>query len=831
MSIAVENLWQWSNHNKIVNTKISSNVHDKGQDIMFFANSWVHISGPLLITDNYYYTNVFRLHLSSIAVQYNINVFNNTIRQIFIGSFLFMKEDTLINMSGNTMYMLENHVLTYGTNSEPICALQFYNENDNFLASILSFHLIISNNVYMISSKRFLNYDYNCKWFTGSTFQKVGLQAELIAKHLNILQTDNNTEISNEVYKRPIPLSICKCKYISFSPGIGDTNIDCYSPHLGRIFPGQTIKVKLIIQKQWLYHNFSMPIVAENTLNDDCSIVDTSQLSQAHLNHSCNSYSYTLWPNNETVKVCKLFIGLPNAPETFYAEFKHCPLGFTLQESRKSCYSDPILNNNEAVRIESCNLSDETILRPAHSWISGKNDNVYNTTYVVSSYCPFDHCLPHQSNLNLSNPDSQCQFNRTGLLCGECQQGLSSVFGSHQCIQCSSIFLLLIIPIVITGIALVMLLYIFNLTVRSGTVNTCIFYVNIISINVLTLFPNCQSFTCVILSLMSFDFRIKTCFYSGMDDYAKEWIQLMFSFYPIIIATVFIILSRYSNAVQRMTAKRALPVLATLFLFSYTKILIIICNVLFQYSTIFHLPSNKTELVWSFSTTTPLFGLKYLTFIIVCLILFLILLFFNVILIFTRQLSCFKTITTFKPLLDTYFGAYKDRAYYWTGLLLLVRVIVYVLSAIDEEISLVVITVLLGGLLCLHAAVQPFMNKFHNIQECIAILNLLAVHTVLLYTKSSVGLKIVMVLIQIGVIYFTAAILFHCCMYKWNGLVHKITKWFLCKICEVKSMYCKFFKVEISQENQTIQMQDSADQVHSNYEEFQEPLLAVEPDK
>ena len=82
---------------------------------------------------------------------------------------------------------------------------------------------------------------------------------------------------------------------------------------------------------------------------------------------------------------CELFIGLPDIPETFYVEFKHCPLGFTLQESTKSCYCDPVLTNNDVVHIESCNLSDETILRLAHSWISANKDNIYiiNTTYVA----------------------------------------------------------------------------------------------------------------------------------------------------------------------------------------------------------------------------------------------------------------------------------------------------------------------------------------------------------------------------------------------------------------------------------------------------------------
>ena len=118
-------------------------------------------------------------------------------------------------------------------------------------------------------------------------------------------------------------------------------------------------------------------------------------------------------------------------PEMFYVQMKPCPVGFTLQSSKKSCYCDPWLNNN-ILSVTSCNLDDETVLCPAHSWISAdvKNDSY---TYVVLPQCPFDYCLPYSSHLNLSNPDSQCQFNGSGVVCAECKQGLSTVFGSSHC--------------------------------------------------------------------------------------------------------------------------------------------------------------------------------------------------------------------------------------------------------------------------------------------------------------------------------------------------------------------------------------------------------------
>ena len=163
---------------------------------------------------------------------------------------------------------------------------------------------------------------------------------------------------------------------------------------------------------------------------------------------------------------------------------------------------------------------------------------------------------------------------------------------------------------------------------------------------------------------INLDFSTKTCFYNGMDGYALTWLLFAFPTYLIIIAILIIVMSRYFPSIQRVTAKKALPVLATLFLLSYTKILRVVCRVLFQYFTITHLPSNHTEVVWSISTNTPLFGLKFMFLFLVCVFLFLILLPFNVILLFTRKLSRFKIIASFKPLLDAYFAPYKDKSFY-----------------------------------------------------------------------------------------------------------------------------------------------------------------------
>ena len=110
---------------------------------------------------------------------------------------------------------------------------------------------------------------------------------------------------------------------------------------------------------------------------------------------------------------------------------------------------------------------------------------------------------------------------------------------------------------------------------------------------------------------VNLDLGIETCFYNGMDSYAKTWLLLLFPCYLIIIAALIIIASRYSSRILRWTYTRSLPVLATLFLLSYTGVLRTVLTVLFSYSTITHLPSGHKQIVWSIDASVPLFGLKF----------------------------------------------------------------------------------------------------------------------------------------------------------------------------------------------------------------------------
>ena len=170
-----------------------------------------------------------------------------------------------------------------------------------------------------------------------------------------------------------------------------------------------------------------------------------------------------------------------------------------------------------------------------------------------------DYCLSYPSKLNLLYPDLQCQFKSTGLLCSQCQHHLSMVFGSSRCMECTNLHILITITVIVAGVVLVVLIYLLNLTVTNGTISEIIFYANIISINDSVFLVNDNVFKPlkVFISFVNLDLGIETCFYNGMDSYAKMWLQLFFPFYLIVIAISVIIASRYSSRILRLTYTRS----------------------------------------------------------------------------------------------------------------------------------------------------------------------------------------------------------------------------------------------------------------------------------
>ena len=190
---------------------------------------------------------------------------------------------------------------------------------------------------------------------------------------------------------------------------------------------------------------------------------------------------------------------------------------------------------------------------------------------------------------------------------------------------------------------------------------------------------------------------------------------------------------------------------------------------LFFFSSVTYLPSKHTTTVWYVSTSVKPFSAKFCILYSVCLILFIILLIINIILLFPRTALRFSFINHFKPILDAYFGPYKQNCSFWTGLQLLIRSGFFVLSALSRNFSLCSGIFLMVILFCAQGILHPFKSRFKNIQELFILLDLLGLYVTALYSDSE-GNRYKMLITRLLIItvmaYFIGLIFCYCVMLK-----------------------------------------------------------------
>ena len=632
-------------------------VFKRYNDLIVFENMVVHILGLLTISNNKVGNYSILQSMTSEVIFYDNIIFKlNVCKQIIFLKFQYayikIMEYTNITFINNKCSNKLIEVMKDNDFINDFCLFQYITSSNKSTVSPNNYTI---NVIGMPKTKnktcsfKYYFFTPSCQWLPTAAFQSY--DSETI--NHQIIHIDDD-QLNYHM--------ICLC--------YDNGTYDCSRNILGPVYPGQALQLGLCTPCS--DNTFILYIETYDSLqiNSSCRITNPAEITNT-ISHHAKLINYTIVSG--APNTCKLFLTISSyqqqyAYEIFRVKLLPCPVGFILQDGICDC--DLILTKI----IDRCNIDQSTISRPANTWITAHNQT-NNTNYLISD-CPMDYCLPYSSYVNLLHPNSQYQFNRTGVLCSQCQQPLSMVFGSSRCTECTNIHVLITIIVVVAGIVLVVSLYLLNLTVTKGTINGIILYANIISINDSYVLINNNVFKPhqVFISFTNLDLGIETCFYNGMDSYAKMWLQLFFPFYLIIIAILIIIGSRYFSRIFRLTFSRSLPVLVTLFLLSYTGVLRTVSTVLFSYSTITHLPSGHQQTVWSIDVSVPLFGLKFTILFIVCLVLFILLIPFNIILLFTRYLSKFRIINQFKPLLDAFQGSFKDKYYFWVAVNIILRI-------------------------------------------------------------------------------------------------------------------------------------------------------------
>lgn len=261
-----------------------------------------------------------------------------------------------------------------------------------------------------------------------------------------------------------------------------------------------------------------------------------------------------------------------------------------------------------------------------------------------------------------------------------------------------------------------------------------------------------KSFICSLLitfvAWLNLDLGIEICFFDGMDGYIRTWLQFAFPVYIWLLVGLMIISSRYSTTISRLTGSNAVPALATLLLLSYAKLL---CTIIAAMScTYLNYPkSSAHETLWAHDGNIRCYGFCHavlfnaaITFTVIYIIPFTLLVLFAPCMQAKSRCRLLKRIRRLKPLLDAYQCPYKDRFRYWSGIMLLLRVGLFVIfgsnTTNDPGVHLVaIITAMLLLLLFCWNVGRVYKSFLLNIMESFFIANVGILAAITLFLKSS----------------------------------------------------------------------------------------------
>ena len=552
-----------------------------------------------------------------------------------------------------------------------------------------------------------------------------------LMEHFHFNNTDRLSSISSD------PIMVCFCN-ISNLPDCSDR-----TPRHVQTYPGQEIDTTIATVGH--YGGTSPGVV---------------QVSAQH------AKLVRFYGQNETTNCFQLHVLLQNTSSTtalvdikvegglkdwglsLTVDILECPIGFVAVDQTsglRQCKCVPLLTDNNV----QCNVSLEPykFLRSGNSWFAYIN----NTQQCVTgtNNCPFGYC--NQSNVlfDIMAPDRQCLGNRTGILCGQCQSHLSIMLGSNRCGTCSNWYIFLLPVFALAGIVLVAVLMFLNLSVSVGTINGLLLYANMVKLNEAFFFPN-GSIPVVsqFISWLNLDLGIEVCLFDGLDGYLNTWLQFVFPAYLFLLMGGIIVGCRYSVWLCRLCGSHAVPALATLFLMSYTKLLLTVTNAL----SMSQLPCNDSILtVWSVDGNIEYGSAKHLALLVFSCGVLVVGLAYPVLVLCAPLLERYShkciplhkwnPVAKFKPLLDAYGGPYKDKYRFWTGVTLMVRLIFTVTFFFTSGGLAVVntaniITVIVGILTIWSFTNCVYKSIYISGLEVVYLLNIFLLSTVCLTTVS-----------------------------------------------------------------------------------------------
>ena len=540
----------------------------------------------------------------------------------------------------------------------------------------------------------------------------------MIKKHLHFSNTDRLSSMSSD------PIMVCFCNTTTNLPDCSDRT------HHIQTYPGLEINTSIATVG---YYGGTSP-------GDVQVSAQHATIVRYYGQNQIKCFQIHILLQNTSSTTALVDIRLKNVEQglgvSIGVNILECPVGFTKISGQ--CQCSHLLSNVQ------CLLSAKPFKfsRSGNSWFAyiNKTQHITGTTN-----CPFDYCNRSNVSFDIMAPDRQCMANRTGILCGQCQSHLSIMLGSNRCGTCSNWYLFLLPVFAIAGILLVAVLMFLNFSVSVGTINGLLFYANLVKLNDAFFFSNGSvPVVSQFISWLNLDLGIEVCLFNGLDGYWNTWLQFVFPAYLFLLISGIIVGCRYSVWLCRLCGSHAVPALATLFLMSYTKILLTVTNAL----SMSRLPCNVSILtVWSVDGNIEYGSGKHLILVVFSCGVLVIGLAYPVLVLCAPLLERYSDkcipehrwnpVAKLKPLLDAYGGPYKDKYRFWTGVTLTVRLTVTVTFSFTSGglafiNAFIIITIVVGILTIWFFTKGVYRSIYSSALEVFYLLNIFFLSIVIL---------------------------------------------------------------------------------------------------
>ena len=619
-----------------------------------------------------------------------------------------------------------------------------------------------------------------------SPFAEVYLKQDIHYSGISYLQNITENAQIHSISSHPVRVCFCNVEH----------ELDCsYKLPAITVKKGETFNVSVVAVDQ--VNNTVDANITTSISSSDGGFGEGQQTQ--NVGRNCKDLTYNMFSPHD-FETINLFAdgpcgsaALSTSHVTIHFKKCTCPVGFEpLSSNKSSTKCECICDSKLSSYITDCNHATSSVFRVnTNSWITYIS-NTDSPGYVMYQYCPYDYCKPYAENVSINfklpnGADAQCAYNRTGMLCGSCIQKSSLSLGSSRCLPCHShwpaVCVVILLAAILVGILLVTILLTLNITVSVGLINSFILYANIVSAGSAVFFPSSEpSFPSVYVAWLNLEIGIDVCFIDGLNTYIKTWLQLAFPLYIIFLVVMVIIVSEYSPKFAGLIGRKdPVSTLATLILLSYAKLLSVTITAL-SFATLDY-PDGKQEIVWLPDGNVKYFQGKHIPLVLVALLIILIGLPYTILLFLWQWIvrapkwKILKWIRNSKlnAFIATYHVPHNSQYRYWTGLLLLVRVALYVTASVtvsaNPQTFPLITNILIGGLLFFKGVfgLRVYKHSLVDVVDTVLYFNLLVLSGFTLYDFKADSTKqtavvytstIVTIIIFIGSIYYHFRLLF-----------------------------------------------------------------------